>query len=532
MIKIIFSFFAFLLLTIFSVTFVSCANFLEPPPSGGSHGWVSSFDSEDSKDDLPRFIQVDALGRVYVAGTTGDDPSTFDLLILKYDANGALKWVIQGVDQQEQCRLTPTSFFLDEDSSSYAGGKYCCSKTNDSDNCSFAIFKFDPKGEQLWKYEHPFYPVDDLPSVMGMDDSENVVALYTATESSSDFCSLLKIDGQGVLQWQEEYPGYDDDLQAQCLAMKIDEDGNIFAAGHANKIQNSVNDDNAPLSESGGNDDDNDDDDDTGDLSPTDFLLIKYDTDGALLWEAQIDGESMPHDQTSSMTIDDHGSIYLAGQSTDLLGHGDISLIKFDQQGNLTWRRSYDGQEGLLDIAGAVGVDWKGEVTLSGCSESSETLSDFVTVKYNSEGQLLWVRNFNGERSLYDYPRAMKVDEEGGIFVAGISCGSYSAGKLPDTFGCEYYNWQNMANAGCEKGIYALVTIKYSPDGQTEWVEVFDKTGTNDFAALTVDKYRSDTVLVAGSTEDDDSEDVITISYDQDGGDSDNGDPLCCGGCF
>jgi hypothetical protein len=48
---------------------------------------------------------------------------------------------------------------------------------------------------------------------------------------------------------------------------------------------------------------------------------------------------------------------------------------------------------------------------------------DFVTIKYDSQGELLWIQRYNGLGIDYDESFAISVDASGNVYVAGRSIG-------------------------------------------------------------------------------------------------------------
>ncbi len=91
-----------------------------------------------------------------------------------------------------------------------------------------------------------------------------------------------------------------------------------------------------------------------------------------------------------------------------------ISLSSFAQ-----WVARYDGGNGD-DYASAITVDDSGYVYVTGWS--SGTYFDYTTIKYNSSGDIVWFRRYNGPGN--DSAYAIAVDDSGYIYVTGVSYGS------------------------------------------------------------------------------------------------------------
>jgi len=67
----------------------------------------------------------------------------------------------------------------------------------------------------------------------------------------------------------------------------------------------------------------------------------------------------------------------------------------------------------------AIAVDQSGNTYVTGHSViKPDQDSDFLTLKYDAAGSLLWKRTYNGPATR-DKPRAMAIDGSGNVIVAG-----------------------------------------------------------------------------------------------------------------
>ncbi|MEW6755050.1 MAG: SBBP repeat-containing protein, partial [Candidatus Latescibacterota bacterium] len=150
-------------------------------------------------------------------------------------------------------------------------------------------------------------------------------------------------------------------------------------------------------------------------------------------------------DVGNAIAVDREGSVYVAGYTrTASYGTGDFLLIKYDAQGDTVWVRLYNGPGDSEDEAVAVATDADGNVYVTGFSTGDGTGSDFATLRYSASGDLQWVRRYDGLLRDNDLPYAMAMDSAGNLYVAGESGGLTSFSDF--------------------------LTIKYSPDGQERWV--------------------------------------------------------------
>ena len=95
--------------------------------------------------------------------------------------------------------------------------------------------------------------------------------------------------------------------------------------------------------------------------------------------------------------------------------------------------------------AWGMAIDAVGNVYVTG-SYVSGTGSDYLTVKYDTNGKQLWSARYDGP-SHFDIPRVIKLDQAGNVYVTGSSAG---------TKGFDY------------------LTVKYDPNGNELWTARYD----------------------------------------------------------
>ncbi|UCE38526.1 MAG: SBBP repeat-containing protein [Thermoplasmata archaeon] len=146
------------------------------------------------------------------------------------------------------------------------------------------------------------------------------------------------------------------------------------------------------------------------------------------------------------------------------------------------WVARYDSPESDVDAAVGMVIDPFGFIIVTGNSHNAGTSEDFVTVKYDSDGNEIWVSRYNGPGDTRDIPNDIAVDLDGRIYVTG-EIGGISA------------------------------TVAYAPNGTELWVRIFS---SGVLSAIATDSYNN--VFVTGygymggvGT------DCVTIAYDSQG---------------
>jgi len=148
--------------------------------------------------------------------------------------------------------------------------------------------------------------------------------------------------------------------------------------------------------------------------------------------------------------IDKSGNVFVGGSVTTAT-LTDYVTIKYNSSGAEEWSRVYTGliEHRLIDMV----LDNTGNLYVTGLSENMTGTYDIITIKYNTFGDSLWVKRYNGATAFtMDQPVAMDIDASNNVYVTG-----YSFGSIPMSY----------------------VTIKYSPQGDSLWVARFVSDGTD-----------------------------------------------------
>lgn len=146
-----------------------------------------------------------------------------------------------------------------------------------------------------------------------------------------------------------------------------------------------------------------------------------------LQWESRINGP-LAADKGKCIALDKSGNIYVGG-SSDAPGQGsNYIIVKYSSDGQILWSRSYDGSAHSTDEITAIEVDQFSNVYVTGKSKETGQGYDIVSIKYNSEGIQQWIEDFNGLANADDIGLDIAVDTTTGIsYVVGSSY--YSIGS-------------------------------------------------------------------------------------------------------
>jgi uncharacterized delta-60 repeat protein len=224
-----------------------------------------------------------------------------------------------------------------------------------------------------------------------------------------------------------------------------------------------------------------------------DYATVKYNANGKQLWVKKYNGPGNLHDEASAIAVDGSGNVYVTGESYGSGTGYDFATIKYNTNGEQLWQKRYDGPRSTHDKARAIAVDDSGNVYVAGESVNSDNYyDDFATVKYSTNGKQLWVKRYNGPGNKNDLVQAIAVDSSGNVYVTGTSYGS-----------------------GTD---YDYTTIKYSTNGKQLWVKRYDGPGNKDDLVQAIAVDSSGNIYVTGTSYSSGTDyDYATIKYSTDG---------------
>jgi hypothetical protein len=344
---------------------------------------------------------------------------------LKYDRNGNQLWMAS---------LSGADITVDSFSNVYVAGYY-----------DYVTVKYYPDGDTAWVRTYGS-GVGNARAI-AVDGDGNV---YVTGTSNNDYVTI-KYYPNGDTAWLRTYSSFQD----YANALAIDVSGNVYVTGCSN-----------------GN-----------------YATVKYYPNGDTAWVRTYDGPGYYTDEANAIAIDKLGNIIVTGVSRGSETADDYATIKYYPNGDTAWVRRYNGEGNGNDRAHAIAVDGLGNVYVAGGSDGIGTDLDYATIKYDQDGNELWVRRYNGPGNWWDEANAIAIDGSGNVFVGG--------------------------NLSCET-TWDYGTIKYDSDGNKLWVKTYNGPGNDQERAWDVVVDASNNVYVTGfSIGNGTSADYATIKYVQ-----------------
>jgi hypothetical protein len=273
-------------------------------------------------------IWIDSSDNIFLTGEIyNTTSSTFDFIVIKYDALGNYLWNATWDSGKDDVCYTVA---LDSLGNIYLAG----STFTEPNNEDFCLVKFDNLGNFLWNRTWGGTGTDIYWSI-AIDPSNNI---FLGGDKGDGSMCLVKYNSTGDFQWYRTWPNSD-----FCRAVALDSLENIFIAGMR--------------------------------YTPDrpDFVLVKYDKVGNYKWNRTWGSEDS-FEECYSMMIDSSDNLYLVGNKDEQL-----CMVRYDTNGTLQWSRFLKIDKG--GFATGIVKDTSGNFYIGGNIFSNSGLRDFVLVK-------------------------------------------------------------------------------------------------------------------------------------------------------
>jgi len=429
-------------------------------PAAASAEWVRHYGREWR--DEAKAIAVDSAGSVYVTGTSAnyaeENFTSLDYATVKYDTKGKRLWV-RRYDGPKHYIDQAAAIAVDRDGNVYVTGTSMGLRSG----YDYATIKYDTNGKPQWvrRYDGPA-GMNDTATALAVDSSGNVYVTGKSENYTYLDYATVKYDADGNQRWVARFNGpKSSDDEASAIA--VDRNGNVYVTGASMGLH-----------------------------SGYDYATVKYDPKGNRKWVRRYNGPGNKDDKPAAIAVDRSGNVHVTGGAVwpDNYGGLNYATIKYDTNGNRKWVRRYNGPWNETDRAVAIAVDSVGNVYVTGEAGTNNLIFfDYVTIKYDPDGNRQWMRRLVGPDGWSDSPSGMTVDSAGNVCVTGRVEG--------------------------DLGYLKFGTVKYDTNGIRQWVRFYAEI-SGAAAAVAVDA--GGNVYVTGqSYSRDKHQDYATIKYDANG---------------
>ncbi len=369
---------------------------------------------------------------------------------------------------------------------------------------------------QRWvaRYNGPANVVDGGTAI-AVDPVGNVYVTGRSGDTPATFeCTTIKYDSAGTERWIRKYRLVDSSYYDTGWGIALDRFGYLYVTLASSSIG-----------------------------TRDDIAVIKYDTSGNQCWVRRYSGPGNDYDWPFGIAVDGSSNVYVTGRSVGSGTSFDYVTIKWDSAGNEKWAQRYDGAGNATDEAYSIAVDRTGNVYVTGTSTGAGTRLDFVTIKYDSLGTELWAKPYNSPGNQDEYGATLAIDSSGNTYVFG---GTWIFGAVACDYITVKYNangdtlWTRKYNGPAndedtpdeivfDRAGYIYVsggsytnstnrvdycTVKYDVNGNEKWVRRYNGpgNGADQPEALAIDVYGN--VFVTGTSRGTVDDDYASVVYD------------------
>ncbi|HMQ46176.1 MAG TPA: T9SS type A sorting domain-containing protein [Saprospiraceae bacterium] len=348
-----------------------------------AQGWEASFGG-NKEDQGSVIIQTSDHGYLVVGFSEsvpqGQDQD-IDIYLIRTDVDGTVLWenvVDDGNTEYANAALqTPDGGFLIVGSISYTAiqGPY-----------QGYLLKIDNKGAPEWShsFSEPTANQVKLADIAKSPDGGYLLAGHVEYTDQENDIFLIKVDETGNEQWRKIFG---EDRGDQALAVVPFLDGYAICGAEDNPLP--------PPTAFG-----------------SDMFIYRLDSNGEVIWKR---GQStLGSEIGNDLVATQDQQLVVAGTSSNNVG-----LWKYDADGDETWSRSQD-IFGLGDGANSIIELPDGDLVIGGYTELDAIDINFLIVKYDPAGNILWTQQ-GGDVVLLDFAQDIALTANGGFALAGYN---------------------------------------------------------------------------------------------------------------
>jgi TolB-like protein len=323
-------------------------------------------------------------GRTYSFGA-----GAWDFFLVKTDANGNVQWA----KTYGQTNWDRAHFVQQTPDGGYIVGGRISPVTAAIDDV--LLIKTDANGNIIWAKTYGGSNDEDVFSFQQTSDGGYIVVGHTNSFGAGNFDFFLtKTDANGNLQWAKTYGGTSGE---EAYSVQQTSDGGYIVAGATSSFG----------------------------AGSFDFLLIKTDANGNIIWAKTYGGTS--GDKAYSVQQTSDGGYIVAGATSSFGAGGlDFLLIKTDANGNIIWAKTYGGSNDE-DVFSFQQTSDGGYIVVGHTNSFGAGNFDIFLIKTDANGNLQWAKTYGG--TSYDYAYSVQQTSDGGYIVAGATS-SFGAGSF------------------------------------------------------------------------------------------------------
>ena len=355
--------------------------------NSGNLLWEKRYNGIANSSDMPRDMTLDDSGNVYVTGYSFEGTSNggVNWLTIKYNTSGNMIWV-KSLDWIGHKGDDARSIKVDNNYNVYVTGYGYVGPPPLTFKEDLVVAKYNKDGELQWTRSHSSHPFYSDHGHSILIDSKNFIYV---SGYAVDSILTIKYDQSGNTIWERTFFRNTTDM-IQPLFTKLDQQNNIIVNGYYS-VETQYN-----------------------------FVTLKYDDNGNLLWSRIFDSPVGAAEFVGGIEVDVNSNIFITGSTFTTFYH-DVMLLKYSPLGDTLWIKTYDAGYVSDEMSYSIVVDTFGNAYVTGSSYSTTTLEDFITLKYDSFGNLLWEDRYipNSTPPGQDLSKSISIDKNNNVFISG-----------------------------------------------------------------------------------------------------------------
>jgi len=350
-------------------------------------------------------------GYIIAGYTTSFGAGSRDVYLIRTDVKGNALWAKTfGESDTDYAytvqQTTDGGFIVGAHSGSFGAGSH-----------DVYLIKCDVNGEIVWTKVYGGSSADGAYSIQQTKDGGYIVAAHVNSFGAGlHDVYLIKTDAKGDTVWTRIYGGTNED---RLRAVQQTTDGGYILVSET-------------LSFGAGS---------------ADVYLIKTDNSGNLMWTKTYGGSSSDYGYSVRQTLD--GGYIIAGYTSSFgAGTSDVYLIRTDNNGDISWAKTYGGTSS--DFGYSVRQTTDGGYIVAGYTESFGIAGDVYLIHTDADGSLVWSKSFGGTGN--DRGWSAQQTTDGGYVIAGFS-ESFGAGNK-DVY---LIKTDEFGSSGCQESTAATI---------------------------------------------------------------------------
>ena len=403
--------------------------------------WVAKYNGSQNRNDAAYFLYEDSFENIYIVGSSTENGSGVDVTLLKFNKHGRFIWKKSYTDT-DNSNETPVCLLNDELGNILIAGNI--QNPGGTLNIGF-VLKYNSNGDLIFTKKFfdnrsNWLRIDD----MAINNSGNLClsgysAVISDISNSNDIVNIL-LTPNGDTLWKRYYQlpsnfnHYDNIVnltnlnEVYVLGYMVTVPGNwyyilqkysgsgelLWERTRQNRIFYYLNDfllnQNEELL-----------------FTSTEFIspvyagfLTKINKNGDLIWDKRIALDSNNSYHLGKLYIDDFENIFTGGNEIFNTNNSDYSVFKLNTEGNIIWHKNYNGDFNGNDNLSSIVTDNSGNLFITGTCQAINSNNDIVSIKYDQTGATKWIAKFDPASSYYESSFNLRLSNDfNSVYICG-----------------------------------------------------------------------------------------------------------------